>query len=59
MKDKKYIVHDGYIGVLVGYDHGFQIYRFKGGTCVGDSRYGFDTREAAEKYALETYGHAD
>lgn len=59
MKDKKYIVHDGYIGVLVGYDHGFPIYRFKGGTCVGDSRYGFDTREAAEKYALETYGHAD
>lgn len=59
MKDKKYIVHGGYIGVLVYYDHGFPIYRFKGGDCVGDGSCGFDTREDAEKYALETYGHAD
>jgi hypothetical protein len=59
MKDKKYIVHDGYIGTLVYYDNGFPIYRFKGGECVGEGRFGFDTREAAEKYALETYGHAD
>ncbi len=57
---KKYIIHDGYIGVFTRYEHGFPIYRFKGGECVGDSTTtGFDTRAEAEKYALETYGHAD
>ena len=60
MKAKQYIVHDGYIGRLVYYDHGFPIYRFPGGDCVGsDSEAGFDTREEAEEYALKEYGHAD
>lgn len=57
---KEYIVHDGYIGRFVYYDHGFPIYRFPGGDCVGsDSEAGFDTREEAERYAMETYGHCN
>lgn len=57
---KKYIVHDGYIGVFMYYENGFPIYKFKGGYCIGDdTAIGFDTRELAEKYALETYGHVD
>lgn len=57
---KKYIVHDGYIGVFSRYENGFEIYRFKGGECIGDNTsIGFDTREEAEKYALEKYGHVD
>ena len=60
MKDKPYLVHGGYIGKLVYYEHGFPIYRFPGGDCVGDSTsQSFEKREEAEKYCLEHYGHID
>ncbi len=59
-KPKKYIIHDGYIGVFIRYEHGIPIYRFPGGDCIGtETEIGFDAREEAEKYAMERYGHAD
>ena len=60
---KKYIVRDGYIGVFQYMDFGeFPVYRFPGGDSIADEyelRSGLDTREDAEKYALENYGYAD
>ena len=49
-KPKKYIIHDGYIGVFIRYEHGIPIYRFPGGDCIGtETEIGFDAREEAEK----------
>ena len=59
-RPKNFIVHDGYIGRFMYFDHGFPIYRFLGGDCVGsDTEPAFDPFEEAEKYCIEKYGHCN